>query len=194
MGCGKQRCCASVRERAPHGWEGRQAVRGSRPWACWGSRVFSLLIAPFRCIFAAVQSSVVSDSLQHTDCSSPGLPVHHQLPEFTQTHVHRVSDAIQPSHPLSSPSPPAFILPSTRVFSNESALWIRWPKYCSFSISPSNEHSGKRFRLHQREEWQEICGPPLEPPPHDLGHMSQLLCLCFLFRVHWSCRAVVIIG
>ena len=41
------------------------------------------------------------------DCSTPGLPVHHQLPEFTQTHVHRVGDAIQPSHPLSSPSPPA---------------------------------------------------------------------------------------
>ena len=41
------------------------------------------------------------------NCSTPGLPVHHQLPEFTQTHVHRVSDAIQPSHPLSSPSPPA---------------------------------------------------------------------------------------
>ena len=48
--------------------------------------------------------SVVSDSLH---CSMPGLPVHHQLPEFTQTHVHRVGDAIQPSHPLSSPSPPA---------------------------------------------------------------------------------------
>ena len=44
------------------------------------------------------------------DCSTPGLPVHHQLPEFTQTHVHWVSDAIQPSHPLSSPSPPAFNL------------------------------------------------------------------------------------
>ena len=54
--------------------------------------------------------SVVSDSLRPMDCSTPGLPVHHQLPEPTQTHVHRVSDAIQPSHPLSSPSPPAFNL------------------------------------------------------------------------------------
>ena len=45
-----------------------------------------------------------------TDCSTPGLPVHHQLPELTQTHVHRVGDAVQPSHPLPSPSPPAFNL------------------------------------------------------------------------------------
>ena len=71
----------------------------------------------------------------------PGFPVHHQLPEFTQTYTHRVGDAIQPSHPLSSPSPPAPILPSIRVFSNESTLRMRWPKYWSFSfsISPSNE-------------------------------------------------------
>ena len=75
--------------------------------------------------------------------STPGLPVHHQLPELTQTHVHWVSDAIQPSHLLSSLSPPAFNLSSIKVFSNESALRIRWPKYWSFnfSISPSNEYS-----------------------------------------------------
>ena len=75
--------------------------------------------------------------------STPGLPVHHQLPEFTQTHIHRVSDAIQPSHlchPLLLPS----VFPSIRVFSNESVLHIRWPEYWSFnfSISPSNEYSG----------------------------------------------------
>ena len=75
------------------------------------------------------------------DCSTPGLPVHHQLPEFTETHV---SDAIQPSHPLSSPSPPAPIPPSFGIFSSKSALRIRWPKYWSFSfsISPSSEHPG----------------------------------------------------
>ena len=74
------------------------------------------------------------------NCSTPGLPVHHQLPEFTQTLVHQVGDAIQPSHPLLSPSPPA----SIRVFSSESILHIRWPKYWSFSfsISSSNEYSG----------------------------------------------------
>ena len=76
--------------------------------------------------------------------STPGLPFHHQLPEFTKTHVYRVSDAIQTSHPLSSPSPPALNLSQHQDFSNESALCIRWPKYWSFSfnISPSNEHPG----------------------------------------------------
>ena len=59
------------------------------------------------------------------NCSTPGLPVHHQLPEFTQTHVHRVGGAIQPSHPLSSPSPPAPNPPSIRVFSSESTLRMR---------------------------------------------------------------------
>ena len=75
------------------------------------------------------------------DSNMPGLPVYHQLPEFTQTHVHWVGDAIQPSHPLLSPLLPPSIIPSIRVFSNESVLRIRWPKDWSFSfnISPSNE-------------------------------------------------------
>ena len=78
------------------------------------------------------------------DCSTPGFPVHHQLPELAQTPVHRVGDAIQPSHLLSSPSPPTFNFPNTRVFSNESVLHIMEPKYwsLSFSISSSNEYSG----------------------------------------------------
>ena len=86
-----------------------------------------------------------------TNHSTPGLPVHHQLLEFSQTHVHWVGDAIQPSHPLLSPSPPALNFPSIRVFSNESALRIRCPKYWSFSfnISPSNEHPGLiSFRMN----------------------------------------------
>ena len=98
--------------------------------------------------------------------STPGLPVHHQLPEFTQTHVHWVSDAIQPSHPLSSPSPPAlnfsphqglffFFLFFFFFFSYESALHIRWPKYWSFSfnISLSNEHSGL---ISFRMDWLDL--------------------------------------
>ena len=83
------------------------------------------------------------------NCSRPGLSVCHQLPESTQTHVHRVIDAIQPSHPLSSPSPPALNLSQHQGLFSESALPIRWPKYWSFSynISPSNEHPGLIFRM-----------------------------------------------
>ena len=89
------------------------------------------------------------------DCSTPGLRVHHQLPESTQTHIHWVNDAIQPSHPLSSPSPPAFIFTSIRVFSNESVLHNRGPKYWSFSfhISPSNEYSGL---ISFRMDWLDL--------------------------------------
>ena len=88
------------------------------------------------------------------DCSTRGLPVYHQLLEFTQTYVHWVGDAIQPSHPLSPPSP-AFNLPCIRVFSNESAIRIRWPKYWSFSfkISPVNEHPGL---IYFRMDWLDV--------------------------------------
>ena len=74
------------------------------------------------------------------DYSMPGFTVHHQLPELAQTHVHRVGDAIQLSH-LIFCSFLTSIFPSIRVFSNEAAFHIRWPKYWSFSISPSNEYS-----------------------------------------------------
>ena len=88
--------------------------------------------------------------------STPSLPVRHQLPEFTQTHVHRVGDAIQPFHPLSSPSAPTLIPPSIRVFSNESSLRMRWPKYWSFSFSIStlNEHPGL---ISFRTDWSLVC-------------------------------------
>ena len=75
------------------------------------------------------------------DCSTPGFPVLHYLLEFAQSHVHRVDDAIPPSHPLSPPLLLQPIFPSISVFPSESALHIRWPKYWSFSISPSNEYS-----------------------------------------------------
>ena len=92
-------------------------------------------------------SSVTQSSLTLCDpmnCRTPGLPIHHQLPESTQTHVHWVGDAIQPSHPLSSPSPPALNLFQHQGLFNESTLLVRWPKYWSFSfsISPSKEHPG----------------------------------------------------
>ena len=87
--------------------------------------------------------------------STPGLPVHHQLPEFTQTHVHRVSDAIQPTHPLSSPFLLPPIPPSIRVFSNELTLHMRWPKYWSFSFSiiPSKEIPGL---ISFRMDWLDL--------------------------------------
>ena len=95
---------------------------------------------------SATQSyPTLCDPMNH---STPGLPVHHQLPESTQTHVHRVGDNIQPSHALSSPSPPALNL-SQHQGLFKSALRIRCPKYWTFSISPSNEYSGLiSFRMN----------------------------------------------
>ena len=89
------------------------------------------------------------------DCSMSGFPVHHQLLEFTQIHVHRVSDAIQPSHPLSSPFLAPSIFPRIKVFSDESVLCIRWPKDWSviFNISPSNEHTGL---ISFRMDWLDL--------------------------------------
>ena len=97
----------------------------------------------FRVQFSSVTQSCLT-LCDPMNCSIPGLPVHHQLLEFTQTHVHWVNEAIQASHPLSSLLLPPPILPSIRVFTNESTLRMRWPKYWSFSFSirPSNEHPG----------------------------------------------------
>ena len=84
--------------------------------------------------------------------STPGLPVHHQLPEFTQIHAHRVGDAIQPSHPLSSPSPPA---PNPSQHQGQLFAWGGHSKYWSFSfsISPSNEHPGL---ISFRMDWLDL--------------------------------------
>ena len=89
------------------------------------------------------------------DCNMPRFPVLHYLVEFTQIHVHLVGDAIQPSHPLMPHSPPVLSFPSIRIFSNELALHIKWPKYWSFSfsISPSNEYSGL---ISFRTDWFDL--------------------------------------
>ena len=83
------------------------------------------------------------------DCSTPGFPVHHQLPEFTQTHVHRDSDAIHPSHPVVPFSSCSQSFPAT------GSLCITWPKYCifSFNISPSNEYPGL---ISFRMDWLDL--------------------------------------
>ena len=113
-----------------------------------------MFFAPFKncLVYITVQFSLVVQSCP-TLCDSmnrsvPGLPVHHHLPEFTQTHVHRVGDAIQPSHPVVPFSSCPQSLPAS-VFSNESTLHIRWPKYWSFSFSiiPSKEIPGLIFRM-----------------------------------------------
>ena len=90
-------------------------------------------------VFSSVQSNLVSQSYltlcDPMNCSMPGLPVHHQLPEFTQTHVHL--ESVMPSNHLILCRPLLLLLlipPSIRVFSNESTLRMRWPKYWSFSL------------------------------------------------------------
>ena len=128
----------------------RKSSKFTRFLILMSSKLLHKYITKYLALFSTInKSDSVSQSVQllsHVQlfatpwCSTPGLPVHHQLPEPTQTHVHWVGDAIQPSHPLSSPSPPALNLSHIRVFSNESALCIRWPKCWSFSfnVSPSN--------------------------------------------------------
>ena len=119
----------------------------------WEESVFScfwkelVLSVQFSC-------SVMSNSLL-MNCSTPGLPVHRQLPEFAQTHVHWIGDAIQPSHPLLSPSPSAFNLSQHQGLLNESVFHIRWPKYWrwSFSISSSNVYSGL---ISFRMDWLDL--------------------------------------
>ena len=95
--------------------------------------------------------------------ATPGLPVHHQLPEFTQTHAHRVSDAIQPSHSLLSPSPPALNPSQHQVFSNESTLRMRWPKYWSFSFSiiPSKSMDFVKLSSKEDQNGKLRCAPSL---------------------------------
>ena len=114
---------------------GSQRVRHN-----WATNTFSYTLSSLH--FSSVTQSCLT-LCNPMSYSTPGLPVQPQLPEPTQTHVHWVSDAVQPSHPLSSLSP-ASIFPSIGVFSNESAHHIRWPKDWSFSfnIRPSNEHPG----------------------------------------------------
>jgi len=121
------------------------------------------------------------------DCSTPGFVVHHQLPELIQTHVHQVGDATQPSHPLLPLLLPCSIFPSIGVFSNESVLRIRWPKYWSFSfsISPSNDFSGL---ISFRMDWLDLLaveGTLKSLLQHHSSKASILWCSAFLI-IHMS--------
>ena len=116
-----------------------------------------------------------------TNGRTPSFPVHHQLPDLTQTRVHQVGNAIQPSDPLSSISPAAFNLSSIRVFSHESVLCIRWPRYWSFSISSSSENSGLiSFRMDQLDLLA-IQGAFNSLPQHHNLKASILQCSSFLY-------------
>ena len=130
------------------------------------------------------------------NCSTPGLHVHHHLPEFTQMHVHQVGDAIQPSHSLSSLLLQPTIPPSIRAFSSESTLRMRWPKYWSFSFSiiPSKEHPGP---ISFRMDWLDLLavqGTLKSPHQHHSSKASILWHSAFFsptltsIHDHWKNR------
>ena len=129
------------------------------------------------------------------DCSTPGFPVHHQLPEPTQTHVHRVGDAIQPSHPLSSPSPPTFNLSQHQGLFKWVSFSIKWPKYWSFSfnISPSNEYSELvSFRM----DWLDLLavqGTLKSLLQHHSSKVSILWCSAFFFFFFFIFKLYIIV-
>ena len=114
-----------------------------------------IISSPFVFLLLLFSCSVVSNFLRPHGLQHARLPCPSHLPEFAQIHVHRGGDAIQPSHPLLSLLLLLPVLPSIRVFSNESVLCIRWPKYWSFSfnISPSSEHSGL---ISLRMDWLDL--------------------------------------
>ena len=116
------------------------------------------------------------------DCSTPGFPVLHSLPEFTETHARRVSDAIQPSHPLSSPSPTAIIPASGSFPVSQLFGWLKY--WCfSFSISPSNEYSGL---ISFRMDWLDLLavqGTLKSLLQHHSSKASILRCSAFLYSL-----------
>ena len=122
--------------------------------------------------------------------STPGLPVHYQLLEFTQTHIHPVSDAIQPSHPLSSPVPPDFNLSQHQGLLNDSVLCTRWPRYWSFSfsISAPNEYSEL---ISFNSEWLKLLAVPgtlKSLLQHHSSKASILWCSAsFIFQLSHPC-------
>ena len=133
-------------------------------------------------LFLSQFSSVAQSCLtlcDPIDYSTPGLPAHHQLPELTQTLVHQVGDAIQPSHPLSAPSPPTFNL------AQHQGLFKWWPKYrsFSFSISPSNEYSGLiSFRI----DWFYLLAVQGTLKSLLQHHSSKVSILCLRWPNYWN--------
>ena len=124
----------------------------------WHSFYLNVVVLYF--VFSSVQfsRSVVSDSLQPMNCSTPGLPVHHQLPDSTQTHVHRVGDAIQPSHPLSSPSPALNLSQHPGLLK-----WVSSSHQVAKVLEFQLQHQSFQwiFRIHVL--WDGLVGSPCSP-------------------------------
>ena len=150
-------------------------------WLCGSQQTGKFLKRwEYQTTFSSVQLLSHVRLCEPMNHSKPGLPVRHQLPESTQTHVHRVSDAIQPSHPLSFSYPPAPYPSQHQVFSNESTLHMRWPKYWSFSfsISPSNEHPGL---ISFRMDWLDLLAVQGTLKGLLQHHSSKASILCWAF-------------
>ena len=190
-------------------WRRRYGDKETLLHCWWQSRLVQPL---WKTVSVQFSHLLVSNSLPPMDCYTPGFPVHHQLPELAQTHVHWVNDAIQPSQPLSSPFPPALIFPSIRVFTSESVLQIRWPKCWSFSfsISPSNESSWLisfglmglillqskglsrdfSWEAHTSQRISVLKNTPFPPPPQvSLGTLKFENHYCCLLLQSWHSTA-----
>ena len=144
---------------------------------CWSHQPLSHCSQPHLCtlreFFCCSVAQLCPTLCNPMDCSTPSFPVIHYFLEFASTHVHWLSDAIQPHYPLSTLLLLPSIFPSIRVLSNESALCIRWPKYWSFSfsISPSNEYAGLiSFRINWFHLW-------VKKPRRDHCEPESLFCL-----------------
>ena len=124
-------------------------------WIYCRNRLSRLRNYYFHIVQFQFSRSIVSTLCNPMNHSTPGLPVHHQFPEFTQTHIHPVHDAIQPSHPGSSPSPPALNPSQHQSFPMSQLFALRWPKYWSFSFSiiPSKEIPGL---ISLRMDWLDL--------------------------------------
>ena len=152
--------------------------------------IFSSLLNLIMIKIVSVQFSSVNHSCltlcNPMNCSAPGFPAHHQLPEFIQTHVYWVGDPIQPFHPLSSPSPPALNLSQHQGLFKESVLHIRWSKYWrfSFNINPSNEHPGL---ISFRMDWLDLLAVQRTLKSliqHHSSKVSILWCSAFFILSH----------
>ena len=158
-------------------WSKSHRERQIHDIASWKLKKLYKLVQ-FRSVAQLCQT--LSDTM---DCSTPGFPVHHQLPELIQTHVHWVGDATQPSHPLSCPSAPTLNLSQHRSL----LQGVRWPNYwsLSFSIRPSSEYSGL---ISFRMDWLDLLafqGTLKHCLQHHSSKASVLWCSAF-FRVQLS--------